>query len=114
MQHKVYRITVLLGFAWSVLLPFVWTLHLSHEYDLTLRIALLGYRPELLAVLPSAILLGGAWRLRRWAVPGLCIGALGLPLLKAALGGVPTDAWAIGGFLFVCIALRLWWMLRNA
>jgi hypothetical protein len=108
-----YRITILLTFAWAVLLPFLWMFRISIEFNLSANTAFLAYRPELVAVAPSAVLLVGAWRLRSWAVPGLFIGAFGMALLKATLGGAPTDAWKLGGFLFICLALRLTFLLKQ-
>lgn len=92
MKNKGFRIAIVLAFAWSVLLPFFWAYRLSIEFGLNAGLAFLGYRPELLAVLPCAFLLVGTWQQKSWAIPGLCFGALGFPLLKLALGGVPTDA----------------------
>lgn len=111
MRNTGYRITILLSFAYIVTLPFLWAYRISVEYDLSATAAFLAYRPELLAVGPSALLLIGAWRLRRWAVPGLFAGAFGLALLKATLGGFP-DAWKLGSFLLVCLAFRLRFLLR--
>jgi hypothetical protein len=45
-------------------------------------LSFLAYRPELVAVTPRAVLLAGAWQQKGWALPGLCIGALVLPLLS--------------------------------
>jgi hypothetical protein len=107
-----YRITILLTCIWTLLLPFLWAFHLSVEFNLPSRIAWLAYRAELLSVIPSAILLTGAWKLKRWAIPGLCVGALAFALLKITLGGAPTGAWKLGGFLFISLALRLWFLLK--
>lgn len=112
MKNKGYRITVVLAFAWTVLLPFLWAYRLSIEFGLTSSLAFLAYRPEFLAILPSAILLVGAWQMRRWAIPGLCFAALALPVLKLTLGGASHGAWAVGAFLFVCLALRLGSVLK--
>lgn len=112
MRNKGYRITILLTFAYIVILPFFWAYRISVEYALQANTAFLAYRPELIAVAPSAFLLIGAWRLRRWAVPGLFAGAFGLALLKATLGGFP-DAWKLGSFLLVCLAFRLRFLLRQ-
>lgn len=112
MKYAGYRITVLLAFIWTVLLPFFWAYHLSSELQLRHYLTFLAYRAELFTTLPCAVLLSAAWRLKRWAIPGFYLGALGLPLLKALLGGIPTDAWLVGAFLFVCLALRLWFLLK--
>lgn len=112
MKNKGYRITVSLAFAWTVVLLFVWAYRLSIEFGVTGSLAFLAYRPEFLAVLPCAVLLVGAWQMRRWAIPGLCLGALGLPVLKRALGGAYYGAWVVGTSLFACLALRLWSALR--
>lgn len=112
MKNKGYRITVGLAFAWTVLLPFLWAYRLSIEFGLTGSLAFLAYRPEFLAVLPCAVLLVGAWQMRRWAIPGLCFGALGLPVLKLTLGGASYGAWMVGTFLFACLALHLWSVLK--
>jgi hypothetical protein len=103
----------MLTFAWAVLLPFLWMFRISVDFNLSANTAFLAYRPELIAVAPSAVLLIGAWCLRSWAVPGLFVGAFGLALLKATLGGAPTDAWKLGGFLFICLALRLSFLLKS-
>jgi hypothetical protein len=113
MRNTGYRITIMLTFAWAVLLPFLWMFRISVDFNLSANTAFLAYRPELIAVAPSAVLLIGAWCLRSWAVPGLFVGAFGLALLKATLGGAPTDAWKLGGFLFICLALRLSFLLKS-
>lgn len=113
MTNKGYRFTIVLAFIWVVLLPFFWTYRLSVEFGLTAGLAFLAYRPELVAVAPCAILLAGAWKKKTWAITGLGIGALSLPLLKVTLGGAPTDAWTVGAFLFICLALRLWFLLKS-
>jgi hypothetical protein len=113
MSNKGYRFTIGLAFIWMVLLPFLWAYRLSVEFGLTAALAFLAYRPELVAVAPCAILLAGAWQKKSWAIPGLGVGALCLPLLKVALGGAPTDAWVIGAFLFICLALRLHFLLKS-
>lgn len=112
MKNKGYRIAVALAFTWTVFLPFFWAYHLSIEFGLTGSLAFLAYRPEFLAVLPSATLLAGAWQMRRWAIPGLCFGAFSLPILKLTLGGASYGAWVVGTFLFACIAIRLWSLLK--
>jgi hypothetical protein len=112
MKNKGYRITVVLAFAWTVLLPFLWAYRLSIEFGLASSLAFLAYRPEFLAVLPCAILLVGAWQMRRWAIPGLCFAALALPVLKLTQGGASHGAWAVGALLFASLALRLWSVLK--
>lgn len=112
MNDQGYRATVCLAFGCTVLLPFLWAYNFSVQFGLDTKMVLYAYRPELIAVVPCAILLVAAWRMRRWAAPGLCIAAAGMPLLKWSLGGAPTDAWKIDGFLFVCLALRLWFIRR--
>jgi len=113
MKYPGYRIAVLIAFTWTVVLPFLWMFNMSAEFNLPRSFAFSAYRTELVATLPCAILLGGAWRLKSWAMPGLYLGALGLPLLKASLGGVRTDAWPVGAFLFICLALRLRFLLKR-
>ena len=61
MQNTGYRITIMLTFAWAVLLPFLWMFRISVEFNLSANTAFLAYRPELIAVAPSAVLLIGAW-----------------------------------------------------
>lgn len=112
MKNKGYRVTVFLAFAWTVLLPFLWAHRLSAEFGLTSGLVFLAYRPELVAVAPCAVLLAGAWQQKSWAIPGLCIGALGLPFLKLTLGGASTGAWVIGALLFTGLALRLRFILK--
>jgi hypothetical protein len=113
MKNRGYRITIFLAFAWTVLLPFLWAYHFSIEFGLPSDLAFLAYRAELVAVPLCAVVLIGAWLLKSWAIPGLCIGALGFPLLKLALAGAPTDAWVIGSILFTALALRLRILLKR-
>ena len=114
MQNKGYRITIFLAFAWTVLLPFLWAYHFLIEFSVRPDLAFLAYRAELVAVPLCAVLLTGAWLMKSWAVPGLCIGALSFPLLKLALAGAPTDAWVIGSLVFPGLALRLRFILKRA
>jgi len=113
MKHKRYRITIVFAFTWTVLLPFLWAYRLSLEFGLTPGLVFLAYQAELLAVLPCAVLLAGAWQQKPWAISGLWIGAFGLPLLKLILGDVSAGAWVVGAFLFIYLALRLRSLIKS-
>ncbi|MDR3479894.1 MAG: hypothetical protein P4L91_04195 [Burkholderiaceae bacterium] len=108
-----FKFTIGLSFVWLVVLPFVWAFNFSKRFDLSYYLAFLSYRPELICVIPSAILLVATWKFRKWAVSGLFVGAFLLPIMKISLGGFPSNSsWIVGSFLFFSLSLRLRFLLK--
>src|ERR1022692_3919960 len=94
-KHVGLKIVIGFAFVCSVVMPIFWACNLSQRFSLSYHQAYLAYRPELIALLPSAIVLAGAWLHRSWATYGLFAVAAFLLLLKFTLGGVTSfGAWA--------------------
>jgi hypothetical protein len=108
-----FKFTLFLSFIWLSILPFVWAFNFIERYEVSFHLALLSFRPELISVFPSALLLIATWKYQKWAIWGLFIGTLALPLLKFTLGGFPSNAhWIVGSFLLLSLALRLRFLLK--
>jgi hypothetical protein len=99
---------VIIAACWIILMPPLWAKTLSSRFGFEYFEFLAFYIPELAVAVACLVLLPGAWARRGWAVVGLVLTAVLLPISKQFVGSPTTGAWLISSALMLLVAAATW------
>ena len=102
------RTVVIIAACWIILLPPIWAKTLSLRFGFEYFGFLAFYTPELLVGGACLILLPGAWARKGWAVVGLVLAAVLLPIIKHFIGSPTSGTWFISSALMLLVAAATW------
>lgn len=107
------RIVVIIAACWIILMPPIWAMTLSLQFDFGYLEFLAFYFPELVAAVTCLILLPGAWARKGWSVLGLVLAAVLLPVIKHFVGSPTSGTWFISSALMLLVAAATWSQRRT-
>jgi hypothetical protein len=102
------RIVVIIAACWIILMPPIWAKTLSVQFGFDYFELLAFYIPELVVAVACLILLPGAWARKGWAVVGLVVAAVLLPIIKQFVGSPTSSTWFISSALMLLVAVATW------
>jgi hypothetical protein len=103
-----FRIVVIIAACWIILMPPIWAKVLSSRFGFEYFEFLAFYIPELVVAAACLILLPAAWARKGWAVGGLVLAAVLLPILKHFIGSPTYSVWFISSVLMLLVAATTW------
>jgi hypothetical protein len=107
------RIVVIIAACWIILMPPIWAKTLSMQFGFDYFEFLALYIPELVVAVACLILLPGAWARKGWAVVGLVVAAVLLPIIKQFVGSPTSSTWFISSALMLLVAVATWSQRRE-
>jgi hypothetical protein len=102
------RIVVIIAACWIILVPPIWAGTLSSRFGFEYFEFLAFYVPEFAVAAACIILLPGAWARKGWAVVGLVLAAVLLPVIKYFVGSPTYGTWVISSALMLLVAAAAW------